>query len=64
MVVKKGDTQTLTNLVSAAIAPTAKSYGFRRVRFFTRNAPTSVDPLTVVAEASDDGSGQWHTFLK
>jgi hypothetical protein len=64
LVVKQADEKTLTALVQQAIAPSAKEYGFRRVRFYTRNAPNAVDPFTVVAESSEDGSGRWNTFMK
>ena len=64
LVVKQADERTLTALIQRAIAPSAKQYGFRRVRFYTRNAPTSVEPFTVVAESSEDGSGRWNTFMK
>jgi hypothetical protein len=64
LVVRRADERTLTGLVQQAIAPSAKEYGFRRVRFYTRNAPNAVDPFTVVAESSEDGSGRWNTFMK
>ena len=64
LVVTSGDERTLTGLIQNAIAPSAKQYGFRRVRFYTRNPPKSVDPFTVVAESSEDGSGRWNTFMK
>ena len=64
LVVKQADERTLTALVQQAIAPSAKEYGFRRVRFYTRNAPNAVDQFTVVAESSEDGSGRWNTFMK
>jgi hypothetical protein len=64
LVVTQADERTLTALVQQAIAPSAKEYGFRRVRFYTRNGPNSVEPFTVVAESSEDGSGRWNTFMK
>jgi hypothetical protein len=64
LVVSRADEATLMALVQRAIAPTAREYGFRRVRFYTRNPPTAVDPFTVVAESSEDGSGRWNTFMK
>ena len=64
VVVKKADENTLTGLVSAAIAPSAKEYAFNRVRFYLRNPVGSVDPFKVVAESTYDGSGHWNTFFK
>lgn len=64
LVVTQSDERTLTALVQRAIAPSAKEYGFARVRFYTRNPPNSVDPFTVVAESSEDGTGRWNTFMK
>lgn len=64
LVVKQADERTLTSIIQQAIAPSAKQYGFRRVRFYTRNPPNSVEPFKVVAESSEDGSGRWNTFMK
>jgi hypothetical protein len=64
LVVTQADESVLTGLIQHAIAPQAKQYGFRRVRFYVRNAPNSVEPFTVIAESSDDGSGRWNTFMK
>ncbi len=64
LVVKQDDDRTMAGIIQQAIAPSAKEYGFRRVRFYTRNAPNAVEPFTVVAESSEDGSGRWNTFRK
>jgi hypothetical protein len=64
LVVTKQDDATLQGVIQQAIAPSAKQYGFRRVRFYTRNAPNAIEPFTVIAESSEDGSGRWNTFRK
>ncbi len=64
LVIKQDDDRTMAGIIQQAIAPSAKEYGFRRVRFYTRNAPNSVEPFTIVAESSEDGSGRWNTFRK
>ena len=62
VVVEKADTESITSLVSNAISPTARRFGFRRVKFYTRNPPGSVEPLDLKAEASYDDAGHWNTF--
>ena len=62
--VARADNGTLQTILSNAVAPYARQYGFRKVRFYTANPPRSVQPVTLVAESADDGSGHWNTFLK
>jgi hypothetical protein len=50
--------------VREAIAPTARQYGFERVKFYVRNPIGTVEPYRVVAESSWDGAGRWNTFMK
>ena len=64
LVVSREDDPTLKLVIQNAIEPNAKEYGFRRVRFYVRNTHTSVEPFTLVAESTDDGSGHWNTFRK
>lgn len=64
VVLKSGDNAILMHVLQKGIAPTAKEYGFRRARFYTRNAPTDPQPLTLLAEASEDGTGRWNAFMK
>jgi hypothetical protein len=64
LVVKKGDTETLQWIVQNAVGPTAREYGFERVRFYVANPLSKTEPYTIVAESSWDGSTRWNTFLK
>jgi hypothetical protein len=64
LVVKRQDDSTLTLLLQNAVAPTAKEYGFRRVRWYVKNPLGSLEPFTIVAESSHDGAGRWNTFRK
>jgi hypothetical protein len=64
LVVTREDDATLNGLVREAISPQAREYGFRRVRFYVRAAPGSVDPYRLVAESSYDETGRWITFRK
>ena len=64
LVVKKTDDQTLTALLQNAVAPSAREYGFRRVRWYVRNPVGSADAFTIVAESSYDEGGRWNTFRK
>ena len=62
--VTKSDSETLANIISNAVSPTAKQYGFRKVRFYVPNPPNSVQPVTLVAESTYDDAGRWNTFMK
>ena len=62
LVVEKADNETLQYLITQAVSPTGRQYGFRRVRFFTRNPVGSVEPLNLVAESSYNDAGRWDTF--
>jgi hypothetical protein len=62
--VTKSDSDTLSNIISNAVSPTAKEYGFRKVRFYVANPPNSVQPVTLVAESTYDDAGRWNTFMK
>jgi len=64
LVVTQADDATVNGLISSVVAPNAKAYGFRRVRFFVRSPRESVDPLTLVAEASQSDAGVWTTWRK
>jgi hypothetical protein len=64
LVVKKGDPDTVQGLVQNAVGPTARQYGFERVRFYVSNPISKVEPYKIVAESSWDGSSRWNTFLK
>lgn len=64
LIVNRSDDATVSMLVTQAVAPSAKDYGFSRVRFYTPNPPGSVQPYTVFAEATDDGTGHWTVFKK
>src|SRR5262249_4708691 len=43
--VNKTDSETLSRIVSEAVSPTAKQYGFRKVRFYVPNPTNSVQPV-------------------
>ena len=63
--VAKSDDETLRTIISYAVSPTAKQYGFRKVRFYVPNSPNSVQPVTLVAESTfDEAAGKWNTFQK
>jgi hypothetical protein len=62
--VASGDDETIKYILENAVTPTAKQYGFKKVRFYIANPPSSSEPMTLVAESTDDGSGQWTTFKK
>src|SRR5205823_4908567 len=62
--VSRGDTETLQFIIANAVAPTAREYGFRKVRFYVANPSGSVQPNTLIAESTDDGTGHWNTFRK
>lgn len=62
--VTKTDDETLANIISNAVSPTAKQYGFRKVRFYVPNPSNSVQPVTLVAESTYDDAGRWNTFKK
>jgi hypothetical protein len=62
IVVEKADTESLQSLVSNAISPSARRFGFRRVKFYTRNPRGSVEPIELRAEASYDDAGHWNLF--
>lgn len=64
LVVNKSDDQTISTLLQNAIGPSAREYGFRRVRWYTKNAVGSIEPYTIVAESSYDEGGRWNTFRK
>jgi len=64
LVVNRTDEETLRTIISMAVGPSAKEYGFRKVRFLAPNPPGSVDPLTLVAESTVDDTGHWNTFKK
>lgn len=64
LVVTRDDDETLNLLVRDVVAPTAREYGFRKIRFLVRNPEDSVEPFRLIAESTDDGSGQWNTFRK
>lgn len=64
LVVKKGDLESIQWLVQNAVGPTARDYGFERVRFYVNNPINRTEPFTIVAESSWDGSTRWNTFLK
>jgi hypothetical protein len=62
--VTKSDDETLANIISNAVSPTAKQYGFRKVRFYVPNPPNSPQPVTLIAESTYDDAGRWNTFKK
>jgi hypothetical protein len=62
--VATADDQTIKYILENAVTPTAKQYGFKKVRFYIPNPPSLSEPMTLVAESTDDGSGQWTTFKK
>jgi len=62
--VAKDDDKILHRIISEAVGPGAKEYGFRKVRFYVANAKTAVQPVTLIAESALDESGQWNTFKK
>jgi hypothetical protein len=62
VVMEKADSESVQSLVSNAISPSGRRYGFRRVKFYTRNPRGSVDPLELKAEASYDEAGHWNLF--
>lgn len=64
LAVTSADDQTLKTIVENAVSPTAKQYGFRRIRFYTLNPQGSVEPATLVAESTYDDAGHWNTFRK
>ncbi len=64
LVVTREEDDILNGLVREAVSPQAREYGFRRVRFYVRAAPGSVDPYRLVAESSCDDTGRWITFRK
>jgi hypothetical protein len=64
LVVTRPDETAITGLVEQAVAPSARQYGFRRVRFFMHSPAGSTESLTLVAETTCDGSGRWNTFMK
>jgi len=64
LVVSRDDDETLNRLVEEAVSPSAKDYGFRKIRFYVRNPADSVEPFLLVAESTWDGSGRWNTFRK
>ena len=64
LIVKKGDQDTVQWLVQNAVGPTAREYGFERVRFYVDNPLNRTEPFKIVAESAWDGSTRWNTFLK
>ncbi len=64
VVVHKTDDDTLRYVVENAVGPNAKEYGFRKVRFYVANPRGSVEPVTLIAESTVDGTGRWNTFRK
>lgn len=64
LVVKRTDSDTLQMLVTNAVGPNAKEYGFRKVRFFATNRVGAVNPVTLIAESTYDGASRWTTFQK
>lgn len=64
LVVSKTDDETLRQVVENAVSPTAKEYGFRRIRFYKLNSPESVKAATLIAESTYDDAGHWNTFRK
>jgi hypothetical protein len=64
LVVKRSDDPSLTHILQNAVAPTAKEYGFRRVRWYVKNRLGSLEPFSIVAESSYDEGGRWNTFRK
>lgn len=64
LVIAHDDDETLRALIHSAIAPSAKLYGFRKVRFFTRKSEPAVEPLLLIAEATRDDGREWNIFRK
>jgi hypothetical protein len=64
LIVKKSDMDTIQWLVQNAVGPTAREYGFERVRFYVSNPINRTEPFSIVAESAWDGSTRWNTFLK
>ena len=58
------DDESLRRIVSEAVSPTAKQYGFRKVRLFVANPPGNPDPVALIAESTFDDAGRWNTFRK
>lgn len=63
LVIKKDTQEAIMAIIQSAVAPTARDYGFTRVRFYVRNPVGSVEPYRVIAESSWDAN-RWNTFLK
>jgi hypothetical protein len=64
LVIKSEDPQNIQWIVQQAIGPTARQYGFEKVKFYVRNPVGTVEPFRVVAESAWDGASRWNTFLK
>ena len=64
LVIPKPDNETVLGIVQNAILPTARDYGFTRVRFYVRNEVGAIDPYRVIAETTFDGTSHWNTFWK
>ncbi len=64
LVVAQSDNDTLSGLLTGVVGPNAKTYGFRRVRFFVRSPQGSIDPVTIVAESTLSDAGSWTTWRK
>ena len=62
--IAKDDDAIMKRVVSEAVGPSAKEYGFRKVRFYVANPKGSVQPVTLIAESALDDSGNWNTFKK
>jgi hypothetical protein len=63
VVVAKEDDETLLTVLQQAVGPTARQYGFNKVRFFGHRQDP-LKPLALVAESTLDGSNNWTTFRK
>src|SRR5579862_4447078 len=63
LVVNQTDDAALSDLIQRAVAPSAKDYGFRRVRFYSETQD-SIHPYQLIAEATPDEVGRWNIFRK
>ncbi|MGC8668568.1 MAG: hypothetical protein ACP5VE_10695 [Chthonomonadales bacterium] len=60
----RGDAETLQRVMTGALIPYGREYGFRYVRFYIPSPPGSPDPRTLIAEASCNDEGRWTLFPK
>ena len=59
-----GEGGSSVSLINCAIGANAFNNGFRHLRVYLPNAPTSVEKYRLDAEANADRNGDWQTFEK